>query len=119
MVITSDLVREKLRQFQRGGITQAALVAWAEQAMQEGNIVSDATDAEAALQSMSWHHWLGTDIYGRDLLSRIIFAARVDLTVAFGATATAHPASSTSINSRRISPNFRGLVAAYLHFGFG
>ena len=31
------------------------------------------------------HHWLGTDIYGRDLLSRIIYAARVDLTVAFGA----------------------------------
>ena len=35
------------------------------------------------------HHWLGTDIYGRDLLSRIIYAARVDLTVAFGATAMA------------------------------
>ena len=32
---------------------------------------------------------LGTDIYGRDLLSRIIHAARVDLTVAFGATAVA------------------------------
>ena len=49
----------------------------------------DATDPEAALQSVSLHHWLGTDIYGRDLLSRIIFAARVDLTVAFGATAVA------------------------------
>ena len=49
MLITSDLVREKLRQFQRGGITQAALVAWAEQAMQEGNIVSDATDAVARI----------------------------------------------------------------------
>ena len=49
----------------------------------------DATDAEAALQSPSLHHWLGTDIYGRDLLSRIIYAARVDLTVAFGATAMA------------------------------
>jgi peptide/nickel transport system permease protein len=49
----------------------------------------DATDPEAALQALSLHHWLGTDIYGRDLLSRIIFAARVDLTVAFGATALA------------------------------
>lgn len=49
----------------------------------------DATDAEAALQAVSLHHWLGTDIYGRDLLSRIIFAARVDLTVAFGATTLA------------------------------
>jgi peptide/nickel transport system permease protein len=49
----------------------------------------DATDAEAALQAPSLAHWLGTDIYGRDLLSRIIFAARVDLAVAFGATALA------------------------------
>jgi peptide/nickel transport system permease protein len=49
----------------------------------------DATDADAALQAPSLHHWLGTDIYGRDLLSRIIYAARVDLAVAFGATALA------------------------------
>jgi peptide/nickel transport system permease protein len=49
----------------------------------------DATDADAALQSVSWQHWLGTDLYGRDQLSRIIFAARVDLSVAFAATAAA------------------------------
>jgi len=49
----------------------------------------DATDAEAALQAPTLHHWLGTDIYGRDLLSRIIHAAQVDLAVAFGATAVA------------------------------
>lgn len=67
----------------------------------------DATDAEAALQSMSWHHWLGTDIYGRDLLSRIIFAARVDLTVAFGATAIALAIGSTI---GAIAGHYRGLV---------
>ncbi len=49
----------------------------------------DATDAAATLEAPSLHHWLGTDIYGRDLLSRIIYAARIDLTVAFGATAMA------------------------------
>jgi peptide/nickel transport system permease protein len=49
----------------------------------------DATDAAAALQSISWQHWLGTDIYGRDQLSRILFAARVDLFVPFAATAIA------------------------------
>ncbi len=49
----------------------------------------DATDAEAALQAPGLHHWLGTDIYGRDLLSRIVHAGRVDLAVAFGATALA------------------------------
>ena len=67
----------------------------------------DGTDPEAALQSVSWHHWLGTDIYGRDLLSRIIFAARVDLTVAFGATAVALVIGS-AIGA--IAGHYRGLV---------
>jgi peptide/nickel transport system permease protein len=67
----------------------------------------DATDPEAALQSMSLQHWLGTDIYGRDLLSRIIFAARVDLTVAFGATAVALVIGS-AIGA--IAGHYRGLV---------
>jgi len=67
----------------------------------------DATDPEAALQSMSWRHWLGTDIYGRDLLSRIIHAARVDLTVAFGATAVALVIGS-AIGA--IAGHYRGLV---------
>jgi peptide/nickel transport system permease protein len=49
----------------------------------------DATDAAAALQSISWRHWLGTDVYGRDQLSRILFAARVDLFVPFAATSIA------------------------------
>lgn len=67
----------------------------------------DATDPEAALQSLSWAHWLGTDIYGRDLLSRIIHAARVDLTVAFGATAIALVIGS-AIGA--IAGHYRGLV---------
>lgn len=49
----------------------------------------DAPDATAALQGPSWRHPLGTDLYGRDQLSRIIFAARVDLAVSFGATLSA------------------------------
>jgi len=49
----------------------------------------DDTDAAAALAVPNIHHWLGTDIYGRDLLSRIIHAGQVDLTVALGATALA------------------------------
>jgi peptide/nickel transport system permease protein len=64
-------------------ILAAALAGWV------APYEPDATDAEAALQAPSLAHWLGTDIYGRDLLSRIIFAARVDLAVAFGATALA------------------------------
>jgi peptide/nickel transport system permease protein len=38
-------------------------------------------DANAVLQRPSWAHVLGTDDYGRDELSRIIIASRVDLLV--------------------------------------
>jgi peptide/nickel transport system permease protein len=54
----------------------------------------DATDAAGALESLSWRHWLGTDVYGRDQLSRILFAARVDLFVPFAATAIAFAISA-------------------------
>lgn len=67
----------------------------------------DATDPDAALQALSWRHWLGTDIYGRDLLSRIVFAARVDLTVAFGATAIAL-AIGSAIGA--VAGHYRGLA---------
>jgi len=47
------------------------------------------TDAAAALSGPSWAHWFGTDLYGRDELSRIIDAARVDLAVPLAATVAA------------------------------
>jgi peptide/nickel transport system permease protein len=46
----------------------------------------DATDAASSLMSVSAQHPFGTDIYGRDQLSRIIYAARIDLLVPFAAT---------------------------------
>lgn len=49
----------------------------------------DAPDAELALSGPSRHHWLGTDLYGRDQLTRIVYAGRVDLLIALGATAAA------------------------------
>jgi peptide/nickel transport system permease protein len=44
------------------------------------------TDANAVLERPSWAHVLGTDDYGRDELSRIIIASRVDLLVPFVST---------------------------------
>ena len=39
--------------------------------------------------SPSAEHWLGTDIFGRDMLTRIMYGGRVSLTVGFMATAVA------------------------------
>jgi peptide/nickel transport system permease protein len=55
-----------------------------------------------AQQQPSWHHLLGTDINGRDTLSRIIFGARTSLAVAFGAMGIA-----------AVSGVVLGLIAGY------
>lgn len=49
----------------------------------------DAPDAEHVLEAPSRRHWLGTDLYGRDQLTRIVYAGRIDLLVALEATAIA------------------------------
>src|ERR1700726_3429617 len=46
-----------------------------------------ATDAMHALAAPSAAHWCGTDAVGRDILSRIIAATRLDLGIAFAAVA--------------------------------
>ncbi len=40
-----------------------------------------ATDYSQAMMPPSAQHWAGTDIYGRDILSRIIFGTRISLAV--------------------------------------
>ncbi|HZU77044.1 MAG TPA: ABC transporter permease [Dehalococcoidia bacterium] len=52
-------------------------------------VIADRTQAPSA------KHWLGTDEQGRDELSRIIYGARVSVTVGFGAIAIATVISST------------------------
>jgi peptide/nickel transport system permease protein len=41
-----------------------------------------ASDTVAALKPPSWAHWFGTDQLGRDILSRVIAATRLDLAIA-------------------------------------
>jgi peptide/nickel transport system permease protein len=41
-----------------------------------------ASDVIAKLQPPSVHHWFGTDEYGRDILSRVMVATRLDLAIA-------------------------------------
>lgn len=44
------------------------------------------TNYEAMLRAPSAQHWLGTDTFGRDILSRIIYGSRTALLVGFGAS---------------------------------
>jgi len=55
------------------------------------------------LESSSWEHWMGTDQSGRDLLSRIVYGARISMFVGLG----------VSIFSTIIS-GLIGLISGYL-----
>jgi|GEM_PF-6481802 len=43
-----------------------------------------ATNAANALKPPSWSHWFGTDQLGRDVLSRVVIATRLDLMISGG-----------------------------------
>lgn len=48
-----------------------------------------AQNLELGASPPSWQHWLGTDIFGRDLLTQILYGGRISLAVGFMATAVA------------------------------
>ncbi len=54
-----------------------------------------ATDAEAALQAPSARHWFGTDQLGRDVFSRVIIGAKMDLFIALGSVLVAATLGTT------------------------
>lgn len=62
-----------------------------------------AVDVMAAMQGPSAAHLLGTDRFGRDLLTRVIYGARVSLGIAFASVAAA-----------MLLGSLLGLLAAYL-----
>lgn len=51
-------------------------------------------DTSAILVGPSGEHWMGTDQYGRDVFTRVVHAARLDLGIAFSITALALVAGS-------------------------
>jgi peptide/nickel transport system permease protein len=46
-------------------------------------------DPSQRLQSFSVHHWFGTDAFGRDVFARVIYGARISLSIGLGAAVVA------------------------------
>lgn len=46
-------------------------------------------DYTAAFQGPTWAHWLGTDSFGRDMLTRILYGARISFVVGFASVSVA------------------------------
>ena len=49
----------------------------------------DAQNLDLGATPPSAHHWLGTDVFGRDMLTQILYGGRISLAVGFIATAVA------------------------------
>ena len=80
----SDRIRRRLpRKFWIGAVIVALYVLMALLAPWIAPHDPDAQDVVNRLADPSWNHPVGTDELGRDVLSRLIFAARIDLTVGF------------------------------------
>ena len=69
-----------------GAVTVLAVVALALLAPWIAPYDPNEQDPVAALMGPSAEHWFGTDFFGRDVLSRVIWGARISLSVGFVAT---------------------------------
>lgn len=67
-----------------GGFALAGMLGLALLAERIAPYGYDEADVFSRLKAPSEAHWLGTDNLGRDLLSRVIFGARVSMAVGFG-----------------------------------
>ncbi|MDO8476891.1 MAG: ABC transporter permease [Candidatus Rokubacteria bacterium] len=67
-----------------GGLVLAGMLALALLAERVTPYGYDEADIFSRLKAPSQAHWLGTDNLGRDLLSRVIYGARVSMAVGFG-----------------------------------
>ena len=92
----------------------AILTAWLSVALAANWIAPadpDAVDLIAILQPPSAAHWLGTDQLGRDILTRIMYGARVDIAMSvFGVL----PAMLVGVMIGLISGYFGGWIDAIL-----
>ena len=89
-------IRRGWQRFRSGGVllpAGAALVGFVLLALAAGPSLTgwgqNQMDYTALLQSPSWAHPFGTDSFGRDVLSRVLYGARVSLLVSVGGVVVA------------------------------
>jgi peptide/nickel transport system permease protein len=78
-------------------------------------------DFSAMLQAPGWYHWLGTDSFGRDVLSRILYGARTALWIGFcssiiGTTAGTIIGVSSAYFGGRVDLSIQRLMDILLSF---
>ena len=78
--------RRWMRRYGLAAFGAAVIVTWLLLAAL-GQIISpydaNVVDVAVRLQPPSWHHWMGTDLLGRDVATRVVLGARVSLSVGF------------------------------------
>jgi ABC-type antimicrobial peptide transport system permease subunit len=65
------------------------------------------------LQSPSWRHLLGTDATGMDIFSRILYAPRIDLTIAIAGTAISRLSAHLSARRSAITKKLAACRASF------
>jgi peptide/nickel transport system permease protein len=82
VTLPAPVWRRTLRRYGLPGLGLAIIVIWVVVAILAPYLTGyppDLVDVAKRLQSPSWSHWLGTDLLGRDVFTRLLFGARISL----------------------------------------
>lgn len=92
LCFSASRIRNRLARQKLAGMGMIVVIVWLLAGRFAANLTPYdpiALNFEQRYQPPSWHHLLGTDQFGRDLLSRLLLGARVSLNLGLSVTALA------------------------------